>query len=187
MGVSSDNSNSDIEVAMAGGSTFEQRVAELATAKQALMDAYSDLGLGQSAKAEWTKAQDAQAKAVKALDEAKATAAASITKANNEAIVIVHAAKVRADELRRAVNADVEARAAGAAAMQASAKMAQEQALKALADAEKQKAELDALSIRRTALIAEAEDAAEAHNTEAERLKAIREKTLLILASIDKG
>jgi len=176
MGVSSDNGNNDFEVAIMGGSTFEERIAELAGARKSLMDAYTDLGLGKTAQVAVAAAKDAQAKAEKALADGKATADAMTAKANAEALSVVHSAKVKMDAERRAANEQIEAQKADAAAMRASAKAAADEAAKALADAKKAEAEMENAKHLLVAATAEQNASARIHAAEAEKLKALRLK-----------
>lgn len=185
MGVSSDNgSNSDLEAAMAGGSTFEQRLAELAAAKQSLAEAYTDLNVGRSAKEAAAAAAKDKSDAELMLENAKKSAAETLRKANDEALVIERRAKLRSEEMIAACSADVEAKSAEAQKLLAAAKLAKEEAAAALAEASAKMKSAKEIADQAEDNKKRAQDAADAYAEESEKLKSIREKVLAALALI---
>lgn len=185
MGVSSDNGNSgDLQAAMAGGSTFEQRLAELAAAKQSLVDAYTDLGVGRNAKEAAVAAAKDKADAEKLLADAREQAAGVISKAQEDAAQTERRAKLRADELMAACIADVDAKKAEAEKLLAEAKAANAEVKDEIKSARQLRAEAKAATEKATEEMTRAKEAADAHEAEAKRLNELREKVLAALALI---
>lgn len=135
----------DIQIAMAGGSTFSSRVEQLGVARQQLMQAYNDLKIGQSAQVAYEAA------------EADKKAAAALLKQAEEQAEEVHA-KARAQAAK--ILADAEAdRAAAQGLLEEAKNSVREQKAEARADrlaASKERKDGEA---RLAKAIAEAEEA----------------------------
>lgn len=167
-----------------GGSTFEARIAELAAARQTLMEAYSNLGLAQDAKRVLAEADQTKATAEKALADAKAQHDAVLVKANNEAQQIMHAAKVKADEARKAAFSEAAAAKAQAEQKLKAAEVAQAKALAEMDAAVKLKEEAAVLAAKLSSETEAAKAAAAKHEQAAADLKATRDKVVAALSLI---
>lgn len=185
MGVSSDTGNSEMQAAMAGGSTFEQRLAELATAKQSLTDAYTNLGLGKNAKDAIVAAEASKAEAEALVANAKIEAKSIVQRANDDALKITATAKQSLNDYVNDERGKIEAQKAEAADLRSKAKAEREDAAKALADAREASAIAKAAQVAAEASNAAAAEAAAMHAAEAEKIKALREKVATALKEID--
>lgn len=187
MGVSSDNgANADLAAAMSGGSTFEQRLAELATAKQSLADAYTNLGLGNSAKLALEEAEKAKAEAASILDNAKANAKAIVIKAQEDAERMTSAARKIANDETNVAREQIAAQKAEAAELRSKAKADAEAAASALKDAQAANDVATKLSAEAEARKKKADDAVDAYNAERAKLKALRAKAEAILKATEE-
>ena len=185
MGVSSDNgANADLAAAMSGGSTFEQRLADLAAAKRSLDEAYTNLGLGNSAKAAVDAAEKAKAEAEAFLANAKADAKAIVLKAQEDAEKITSAAKQSTYEFTNAERQKIEAQKAEAAELRAKAKADADDAAKKLLEAKAGMENADKVFAAAVTREAAAEAAAAAYSAGIEELKSIREKVSAVLKEL---
>lgn len=185
MGVSSDTGNSEMQAAMAGGSTFEKRLAELATAKQSLTDAYTNLGLGQNAKDAIVAAEASKAEADVLVANAKIEANSLIQRANDDALKIIAAAKQSVGDYVNDERGKIEAQKSEAAELRTKAKAERDDAAQAFAEARNAAAIAKAAQVAAEASNAAAAEAAAMHAAEAEKMKVLREKVAAALKEID--
>lgn len=95
--------DNDVQIAAIGGATFDERLAQMASAKAMLDAAYNDLRIGRDAVAEYEKAAADRQAAADELQRAKDEAAAIKTAAADEARKLLEdTAKSRVEILTKA-------------------------------------------------------------------------------------
>lgn len=168
MGVSSDTGNSDVSLAMAGGSGFVQRVQEITSATDMLQKALADLQLGREAKAAYDDAQAKLAEANDTLEKAKASFTSMASDARIRADAAVSegesrrlAALAEANQTRQEAQNWADNVKAEAANAQLQAQAIMEEAQKRAADAADKAAEAQRLAeIAKAAQLAAADSKA---------------------------
>jgi hypothetical protein len=185
MSVSQDAGSSDLQIALAGGEQLRQRIEELTNARQSLMDAYTDLGIGQQAKIAYEEALALKASAEKAIVDGKAEADAAIITANARAETIIATANEVASKLKSDASEEARLVRDEAEGLRAGAKVDAENARVAIADANAKSKYANEIAAQAVENKKKAEDAASIYAAESEKLKALREKVYAALRIID--